>query len=124
MVTFSSAIALEELAMKIKSKLALPYLQIARSRSGSSEVTTVAICAGSGASVIAGTHADVYFTGEMSHHDVLAANAANTHVILCGHTNTERPFLPTLQRRLQDELWDAELEVTISKADAHPLQVL
>ena len=31
------------------------------------EVRTVAICAGSGGSVLSGVDADVYFTGEMSH---------------------------------------------------------
>ena len=31
------------------------------------EVRTVAICAGSGGSVLDGVDADVYFTGEMSH---------------------------------------------------------
>lgn len=66
-------------------------------------VETIAICAGSGGSVFAGKKADVYFTGEMQHvgflfffflyawysisshkqHEVLAAVAAGTNVILC-----------------------------------------
>jgi putative NIF3 family GTP cyclohydrolase 1 type 2 len=33
----------------------------------STPIRTVAICAGSGGSMLAGTDADVYFTGEMSH---------------------------------------------------------
>ncbi|KAJ3238195.1 hypothetical protein HDU78_003628 [Chytriomyces hyalinus] len=37
-------------------------------------VTSVAVCAGSGSSVLEVASADLLFTGEMSHHDVLAAN--------------------------------------------------
>lgn len=62
---------------------------------------TVAICVGSGGSLLSGKQADVYLTGEMSHvgdltyrvvvthavpivqHEVLAAAAAGKHVILC-----------------------------------------
>ena len=46
-------------------------------------VRSVAICAGSGASMLLGHPADVYFTGEMSHHEVLAAVASGHHVVLC-----------------------------------------
>jgi putative NIF3 family GTP cyclohydrolase 1 type 2 len=52
-------------------------------------IKSVAVCAGSGSSVLRGVPADVYLTGEMGHHEVLAAIASNTHVILCEHTNTE-----------------------------------
>lgn len=120
-------------------------VQLAKSRTGSSQIQTIALCAGSGASVIGDTKADVYFTGEMSHvsasssfslsgifppdsslqHEVLAAVASGTHVILCGHTNTERPYLSTLKRRLDEELEldepDHPFQVDISQADAHPL---
>lgn len=46
-------------------------------------IRTVAICAGAGASSFAGKTADLYFTGEMAHHEVLAAVARGTNVILC-----------------------------------------
>lgn len=49
---------------------------------------------------------------------------AHHHVHLGGHTNTERGYLPTLLERLREELSKEEgpFEVTISQADAHPLQ--
>jgi putative NIF3 family GTP cyclohydrolase 1 type 2 len=46
-------------------------------------IKTVAICAGSGSSVLSPVKADLYFSGEMGHHDVLAALAQDTSVILC-----------------------------------------
>lgn len=47
------------------------------------KVTTIGICAGSGASVLSPVQCDLYLTGEMGHHEVLAAVAQNTSVILC-----------------------------------------
>lgn len=46
-------------------------------------IQTVAICAGSGSSVLNPVKADLFLTGEMGHHDVLAAVAQGTSVILC-----------------------------------------
>ena len=65
-------------------------------------MSSIAICAGSGGSLLGGVDADVYFTGEMAHvrsdklfilrelicfstpqHDVLAALAKDRFVILC-----------------------------------------
>ena len=50
-------------------------------------VSTIAICAGSGGSMLLGVDADVYFTGEMSHHEVLAAMQSGHNVILCEHSS-------------------------------------
>ena len=50
---------------------------------GSELIKTVAICAGSGSSVLNPVDADLFFSGEMGHHDVLAALAKGTNVILC-----------------------------------------
>ena len=36
-----------------------------------------------GGSVLSGVQADVYWTGEMQHHDILAAVGQGTSVILC-----------------------------------------
>jgi len=73
-----------------------------------------------------GVDADVYFTGEMSHHEVLAAVASGRNVILCGHTNTERGYLPVLATNLRAELEGEEkrfgaVSVHISQEDRHPL---
>jgi putative NIF3 family GTP cyclohydrolase 1 type 2 len=43
-------------------------------------------------------------------------------VILCGHTETERPYLRVLARRLQRLL--PGLKVTVSKADRPPARML
>jgi len=84
--------------------------------------------------MLLGVDADVYFTGEMSHHEVLAAVASGHNVILCGHTNTERGYLPILQLKLLEELQNGgaageaqeikNMEVHVSLEDKHPLLIV
>ena len=71
---------------------------------------------------MSGVEADVYLTGEMSHHEVLGCNAAGASVILTDHSNTERGFLQVLRQRLQEEL--PGIEVAVSKVDHDPLLVV
>ena len=118
-------------------QLALPAAYLAATRAGVDAVVATAkeisvssacVCAGSGASVLAGCTADVWITGEMSHHEVLAATAAGHAVILTNHSNSERGYLPVLREALVKG-WESEvdggayppLEVMISRVDADPL---
>lgn len=74
-----------------------------------------------------GVDADLYLTGEMSHHEVLAMVAAGRSVILTNHTNTERGFLrDVLKEWLGDELNKEEQgwEVLVSQEDRDPLCVV
>ncbi|KAK0472738.1 GTP cyclohydrolase 1 type 2/Nif3 [Armillaria novae-zelandiae] len=112
-------VSVTELIGRVKRHLGLS--QVAYPSARLSNIRTVAICVGSGGSMLVGREADVYFTGEMSHHEVLASVAAGKHVILCGHTNTERGYLSVLVERLRKEIQIEDLEVFVSKQDAHPL---
>ncbi|KAJ6582681.1 NGG1p interacting factor 3 [Mycena vulgaris] len=124
-VTFAPPITMEVLAGRIKKDLGLSQFEVGYSPVRPDQlVNTVAICAGAGESMFSAMSkpADVWFTGEMLHHEVLAAVAAGTHVVLRGHTNTERGYLPTLVTKLRVELNDPAVDFIISKADAHPLE--
>ncbi|KAF8323825.1 NGG1p interacting factor 3 [Clavulina sp. PMI_390] len=119
------------LAARLKGFLGLQYVQVALAHDMNldSPVSSVAICAGSGGSVLSGVASTVYLTGEMQHHEVLAAVASGHHVILCGHTNTERGYLSVLRDSLRQELEvqsvdEAGVNVLISQADSHPLQIM
>lgn len=57
------------------------------------QIRSVAICAGSGHSVLRNVDADLLFTGELSHHDALAATEQGRCVVTLFHSNTERGFL-------------------------------
>ncbi|KAK0209716.1 NGG1 interacting factor 3-like protein [Armillaria fumosa] len=95
LVVLDEPLPVNQLVDRVKKHLGLSQVPVAYP-SSSGNVRTVAICAGSGTSMLVGHDADLYLTGEMSHHDVLASVPAGKHVILCGHTNTERGFLPVL----------------------------
>lgn len=84
----------------------------------------MAVCAGSGASVLKNVKADLYLTGEMSHHDLLNATQNGIHVILCNHSDSERGFLKVFQIKLQSLLLQNQVEVVVSKIDKDPLETV
>ena len=114
------------------------------------QIRTVAICAGSGGSVLKGVDADLLFTGELSHHEALAATEQGRCVITLFHSNTERGFLhnvmkPQLLATLRDEwikvrheeskredlpedwedaIQDETIEIEVSKADRDPYGIV
>ena len=89
-------------------------------------VKTVAIACGEGASVLRDTLANVIITSEMSHEDVLAANARGVVVLLAGHSTMERAYLRHLREELQDEWADSDWNVKVrcSQVDCNPLAVV
>lgn len=71
------------------------------------KITSVGICAGSG-SMLNGQDVDLLFTGELSHHEALAAIEQDKVVITAFHSNSERMFLSQAMKR--------DLEVHIAEA--------
>ncbi|XP_046389870.1 NIF3-like protein 1 isoform X1 [Ischnura elegans] len=125
--TLKEQLTLKEVVDAVKSHLHLHHvrLAVAKNHSLGSLVRSVALCAGSGASVLAGVDADVLLTGEMGHHDILEAVHRGSHVILCDHSNTERGFLHHLvEDKVLDNLFDGLIEVVMSTHDKEPLHVL
>lgn len=129
--TLNSSVTLSELINRVKSHLNLKHVRLAVAHNDlrqqgdplQSQVQTIALCAGSGASVLHGKKADVYLTGEMSHHEVLDAVSHGVHVILCEHSNTERGFLTEFKSKL-NVLLEEKVDVLVSSCDVDPLQVL
>lgn len=104
------------------------------------QVHNIAVCAGSGGSILTNApEVDVWITGEMSHHEVLAATAEGVSVILTDHSNTEREYLPRLCQRVQtalndvhestgdvesDNTEDLPVSFQVTKLDADPLVIV
>ncbi|MCK5940941.1 MAG: Nif3-like dinuclear metal center hexameric protein [Planctomycetes bacterium] len=107
---------------RLKQQFGVAHLQVARPAKPSAKLRSVAVAAGAGSGVLRGVPADVFVTGEMSHHDVLAAVAAGVSVVLAGHSNTERGFLRVLAKRLGAE-FGKSLQVKVAKGDRDPLTV-
>lgn len=85
---------------QIENLFDLKHIQIAMGcgHNSRTEIKKVAVCAGSRSGILKNVHADLYVTGEMSHHDILDAIHQGTSVILLSHTVSERAFLQRLCR--------------------------
>ncbi|KAJ5379938.1 uncharacterized protein N7496_002366 [Penicillium cataractarum] len=82
-------------------------------------IRTVGMCPGSGSGVLlrGSDIPDLLFTGEMSHHEALAATERGSVVISLSHSNSERGYIrAVMQRKLQDELsqcWESDRQVAL-----------
>jgi dinuclear metal center YbgI/SA1388 family protein len=118
LVQLKRPVKLKTLAQRIKKYLGLKTVRIATAEN--TPIKTVALCAGAGTGAFEGIQADCYLTGEMSHHNVLAATLSGSHVILCEHTNTERGYLPQFAKILQKALGNG-VDISVSEIDSDPI---
>lgn len=118
-------ISLSDAVTNVKQHTQLKHVRFAlgRGKQMTSEIKTVALCAGSGSSVLKGVSADLYLTGEMLHHDVLDAAQKGISVILTNHSDSERGFLNVFSSNLANRL-NKEVDVIVSKIDKDPLETL
>ena len=63
--------------------------------------------------------ATLFFTGEAKHHEQLAAVRRGCTLLLSGHTNSERGYLPRLAERIAPLV--PGMAFTLAKRDRHPL---
>lgn len=124
-------------------------------QAGDMMIGSVGICAGSGGSLFSqmekdGEDVDLYFTGELSHHEALAAIEKGKSVICLFHSNTERGFLHgvlrgqletaigeewervrneelqanQLSEELKESLEDEQYDVAVSEVDRDPYGIM
>ncbi|KAL8674896.1 MAG: hypothetical protein Q9168_000699 [Polycauliona sp. 1 TL-2023] len=86
------------------------------------QIRTVGVSAGSGHSVLKGVEADLLFTGELSHHEALAATEKGQCVITLFHSNSERGYLSSvLKEKLTGVLREEWERVRNEVAEAQEL---
>lgn len=126
LVTFETPLPLYEVVQRTKTHLDLTYIRLALSpkHTRDTKVNSIAVCAGSGSSVLKGCSADVWITGEMSHHEVLDAINSGKTVILCEHSNTERGFLRDWSQQLRSVVFEDQVMVSVSELDRDPLRIV
>lgn len=113
-VRLSSAVPLTEIVDRIGLGLGNPKgfpIAVPQGKAASEMmIKSIAICAGSGGHLFSemekdGEDVDLLFTGELSHHEALAAIERGKCVITIFHSNTERGFLHSvLQPQLEEEI--------------------
>ena len=100
-------------------------------------ISSVGICAGSGGSLLNGLDVDLLFTGELSHHEALAAIEKGKCVITAFHSNTERKYLrDRMAVQLKAQIVEGlsltkglvsggeEVSVGVSKTDRDPYELI
>lgn len=123
LVTLRDAVALSLVVAAIKASLGLNHVQVAAAANSrpDPQIRTIAICAGSGGAVFRGVSADVFYTGELSHHEALYFVESGSSVVTCNHSNTERAFLQVLREQLRAELGDMEIDIAATDRDPYEI---
>lgn len=103
-----------DLARRLRANLGVDAVKLAAA--GDKPIERVGVCPGAGADLLEPAIADgctLFVTGEMRHHEALAALARGCSILLAGHTNTERGYLPHYARKINE---------LAPEADARPAQ--
>lgn len=122
-----TATDLASLAKSFRRGLGLDRIDVAEAIGGAPKrkITRVGVCAGSGGELVEAAIAagcEAFLTGELSHHRVLDAVSRGLSILLVGHTESERGYLPLLAKRLKREC--PGLETIVSRADRPPLRTV
>jgi dinuclear metal center YbgI/SA1388 family protein len=116
------AIAMGEFVSRVKKHLGVERLEVSVGGM-KKKVKRIGVCAGAGASLMKDAGGvDVFLTGEMRHHDQMEAAGRGVTVVLAGHTQTERGFLPVLKGKLEGVLKGKGVEVVVSERDGEPME--
>ncbi len=97
----------DEIAQKIKNDFDLEVIKAVVCHE---KINSIALCTGSGASMIKDIKADLYLTGDIKYHDAMLAKALNLSMIDIGHFQSEKFFSEILAKNLKN----LGLEVIIS----------
>uniref|UniRef100_A0A182J6N0 NIF3-like protein 1 n=1 Tax=Anopheles atroparvus TaxID=41427 RepID=A0A182J6N0_ANOAO len=121
--SLNPSLTLSEAVQQIQQYTKLDHVMVFPT-AHSFRLRTYAVCAGSGASVLKGVEADLYVTGEMSHHEILEAKHQATNVVLLGHCNSERGFLTVFKGILANLLKDFnDVTIHVSEEDGDPMKL-
>jgi len=123
----AAPMTLEDFGDSVKRALGTPYLR--RVGDGGRPVTKVAVCGGSGASLLATAArqgADVLVTGDVGYHDARRAESLGIALLDAGHFATEQIMVDGLAGRLAESAQQRGLTLDIHPiaGEGDPLQVV
>lgn len=121
-LTLDQPVTIAKLTERIKAFLDAKAVRVAAVNDVNKPICRIGVCPGAGAPLVplaVESECELFLTGEMKHHDVLAATNAGMSILVAGHTHTERGYLPRLALRLREQLPEAETHV--STRDQSPL---
>jgi len=118
-------LTLRALTQRVKRRLGVARLHVALPERPPQRHARIGVCAGSGGAILPAAidhGCTAFITGELKHHEVVAATSRGCAIVLAGHTNTERPFLRVLKQRLARAL--PGVFVAISRRDRDPISLM
>jgi len=112
-ITLDRPTPVEQVAQRLREHLGVRAVKVACPPGSDRVVRRVGVCPGAGADLVEAALADdcdLYVTGEMRYHEVMAALDRGMSVVLAGHTSTERGYMPVLRDRLAELLEGVEVQ--------------
>ena len=116
--SLETALDLKTLARMIKKKLNLQHLRFAGDPALS--VKKVAICSGSGASLLANffdSDAQAFISGDLRYHDARDVESSNLGLVDIGHFSSEHLIVQVLADRLRSLLAESQMNVDVDACD-------
>ncbi len=115
--TLDPPMSLEDFSAFVKATLGCATLRTVGNPD--EELETVALCTGSGGGLMLNAYraeADVYVTGDISHHDAQLAAELGLNIIDAGHFETENIFCPFMAEYFQENLPEIKVECADTKS--------
>lgn len=118
----------QTLALRLGRAMGVPSVALARSAANTKRgPKRVAVAAGAGDSLMVHAlkqRADLFVTGELRHHNILAAQAAGMSIMTLTHDGSERAALGPLSQALKQRLRGAAVDIMLSQQDRSPWQTI
>lgn len=114
---FDQAVTAQELAQRMKSIFGVPYVTYTGSPKDS--IVKVAMCPGGGKSVVGDAiscGADVYITGDITHHTALDAKEQGLEIMDATHFGTEHFMAEYMKQYLLEHVPGIEVEIATEEA--------
>ena len=125
--SLAKASSLKSLVSMVKSKLKLDFVKVAGNPA--MKVTRVAICSGSGSSLMQtflSSKAQAYISGDIHYHAAREAETANRAIIDIGHFPSEHLMVDALAQQLESIISKAgiEAEITACTIEKDPFRII
>jgi dinuclear metal center YbgI/SA1388 family protein len=112
-LTLDRPVPADELAARLRNNLGIDAVKLAKAND--EPIQRVGVCPGAGAGLFddaLASDCQLFVTGEMRHHEALAAVAQGCSILLGGHTNTEHGYLTRYAERINTQAPAADARVT------------
>ncbi|KAL7675583.1 hypothetical protein ACOME3_001850 [Neoechinorhynchus agilis] len=124
LVSLKSPIEVSRIVQLIKNFLKLNHLRVTSNHVEDPKVRSIAICPGSGGSLLKHVPSNsMFLTGEMGHHQLLDAIHRDIIVVLTEHSNCERGYLLDVLLGALKTLFP-ELEIDILNDGDDPIRII